>query len=353
MSKKLIYGIQQVGVGVKNAPEVFKWYGQVLGADVCVFDDSNTAVDMAKYMGGKPRDKRAILAMNLQGGAGYEIWQYEEREPAAPEHPIQLGDYGISMINIKAKNVSATYKHLKGLGVNMLTEVVTGPDGVEAFYIQDPYDNIIQVKEYDSWFASTPKHVGGIFGAVIGVSNIDKALKLYSEVLGYNQVIYDESGVFEDYQGLPGGEHRIRRVLLGHRKERVGGFSRLLGTSQLELIQVEDRTAHKIFENRYWGDLGYIHLCFDVRHMDDLVKECGDHGFPFTVLSDPDFDMGDANGHWGYLEDPDGTLIEFVETHKVPIVKAINWSIKMKHRDPLKPLPNWLIKAMAIKRVKF
>ncbi|MEP1782940.1 MAG: VOC family protein, partial [Reichenbachiella sp.] len=66
------------------------------------------------------------------------------------------------------------------------------------------------------------------------------------------------------------------------------------------------------------------------------------------------FDMGDANGHWGYIEDNDGTLVEFVETHKVPLIKKINWSIKLKNRDPHKPLPGFILKAMAItKRVKF
>jgi hypothetical protein len=86
--------------------------------------------------------------------------------------------------------------------------------------------------------------------------------------------------------------------------------------------------------------------------MKQLVAECNDRGFPFKVLSDESFDMGDANGHWGYLEDCDGTLIEFVETHKVPILKKLNWFINLKNRDPKKPLPNWLIKALSLKRVK-
>ena len=87
--------------------------------------------------------------------------------------------------------------------------------------------------------------------------------------------------------------------------------------------------------------------------MNALVEEVAAKGFPFQVLSDANFDMGDANGHWGYLEDPDGTLIEFVETHKVPLIKKINWNINLKKREPTKPLPNWLIKAMVFNRVKF
>jgi len=33
--------------------------------------------------------------------------------------------------------------------------------------------------------------------------------------------------------------------------------------------------------------------------------------------------MGEASGHFAYVEDPDGTLIEFVETHKIPIIKKL------------------------------
>jgi hypothetical protein len=82
MENKLIYGIQQVGVGVENAEEAFSWYASRLGSDVVVFDDQNEATYMAPYMGGKPRNKRALLALNMLGGSGYEIWQYTDRKPS-------------------------------------------------------------------------------------------------------------------------------------------------------------------------------------------------------------------------------------------------------------------------------
>lgn len=69
-------------------------------------------------------------------------------------------------------------------------------------------------------------------------------------------------------------------------------------------------------------------------------------------MSGESFDMGDANGHWGYIEDFDGTLIEFIETNKVPLIKKLGLNINLRNRDPKKPLPNWMIKAMNLKRVK-
>jgi hypothetical protein len=86
--------------------------------------------------------------------------------------------------------------------------------------------------------------------------------------------------------------------------------------------------------------------------MDALREEVKEKGFPFTVDSSESFDMGEAAGHFAYISDPDGTPIEFVETHKVPIIKALNWNINLKKRDPDKSLPRWMIKTMRWKRVK-
>ena len=82
-----------------------------------------------------------------------------------------------------------------------------------------------------------------------------------------------------------------------------------------------------------------------------LEKFCNEKGHPFTVDSCPgdvSFDMGDASGHFTYIEDPDGTLIELVETHKVPIVKKLGWFIDMKKRDASKPLPKFLFRAIGL-----
>ena len=86
--------------------------------------------------------------------------------------------------------------------------------------------------------------------------------------------------------------------------------------------------------------------------MDELKSLCESKGFPFTVDSANSFDMGEAAGRFSYIEDPDGALIEFVETHKLPIIKKIGWYKNLKRRDPNKPLPDWMLKAMSWTRIK-
>jgi catechol 2,3-dioxygenase-like lactoylglutathione lyase family enzyme len=236
--------------------------------------------------------------------------------------------------------------------VNLITTLTKDPIGRDHFYLKDLYGNLFEVVKGEDWFGKGTMNMGGPNGMVIGVSDMERSRKFYADVLGYDTVVYEQEKVFDDLKGLPGGESDIHRVLLKHSKPRQGSFSKLLGSSVIELIKVKGRAPHKIFENRFWGDLGFIHLCFDIKDMQSLKKHCAAHGHPFTVESNPDFDMGDAAGQFAYIEDPDGALIEFVETHKIPVIKKINWYLNLDKMNPQKALPSWMLKALRFNRVK-
>ena len=60
--------------------------------------------------------------------------------------------------------------------------------------------------------------------------------------------------------------------------------------------------------------------------------------------------MGEAAGHFSYIEDPDATLIEFVETHKIPVIKKIGWYLNLRNRKPEKALPKWFFKVIHMTR---
>jgi len=351
---KLISGIQQIGIGVPNVYEAWKWYKENFGMDVKIFEDDTVAELMLPYTGGKPHKRHAALAMNMSGGGGFEIWQYTSRTPEAAKFEIQLGDLGINIAKIKSPNAEKAYNDFKARNMDILGDFYENH-----FFVKDLYGNIFQVIQESDFFKNTGKLTGAVAGAIIGVTNIENAQKVYSKILGYDEIVYDKEEVFSDFANIPGGNNKFRRVLLKSSKKREGSFSALLGESYIELVQVFDREPKKIFEGRFWGDLGFIHLCYDMSGMDSLKKECESLGFPFTVDSsvkhnqDNSFDMGEAAGHFTYIEDPDGTLIEFVETHKVPILKKFGLYLNMKKRDPRKPLPKWMLSALGLNKVKF
>jgi catechol 2,3-dioxygenase-like lactoylglutathione lyase family enzyme len=351
--KKVISGIQQIGIGVANASEAFQWYKKYFGMDILVFQDEAEAKLMTRYTGGTVQKRNAYLALNMQSGGGFEIWQFTSRTPQPAAKSIELGDLGIFCIKIKAKNIQNTFDFYKTEKVNILTAVSKDPAGKSHFYIADPYNNVFEIIESDYWYSATNCLTGGVAGTQLGVSNMAKSMAFYKEILGYDQVIYDKTDIFNDLNNIGNkGNQQFRRVLLKHSKPYQGGFTNLFGPSEIELIQAIDSAPTKIFENRYWGDLGYIHLCYDVNGMDLHEQECADFGHPLTVNSKNSFDMGKAAGQFTYNEDPDGTLIEYVETHKVPVIQKIGWYLNLKKRDPRKALPNFLVKAMRFNRVK-
>ncbi len=343
-----------MGIGVSQVHEAFKWYRQHFGMNVPIFEEAAEAGLMLPYTGGQPQSRHAILALNMRGGGGMEIWQYTGRTPMPPAFQPQLGDLGINICKIKSADVQASFHYLRKQGVNILTNPIARPDGTEHFFVKDPWGNTFEVVGATNWFSDSGKlHTGGVYGAFMGVSDMDRAIKFYAEILGYQTVVYDQTEDFADMHGVDGGFGRYRRVLLRHPEKRKGPFSPLLGDTELELVQSLERSPRKIFENRYWGDLGYIHLCFDITGMAEMKKMCAEKGCPFTVDSTGSFDMGEAAGYFSYIEDPDGTLIEFVETHKIPLLKKIGWYMDLRKRsNPAKPLPRWMLKMLGISKVK-
>ena len=349
-----INGIQQLGVGVEDVHEAWKWYRKHFSMDILMFDEEAVAKLMLAHTEGEPRARHAILALNMEGGGGFEIWQHTDKKPSPITDPIVLGDLGINIGVLKSDNVEIAYKTYKNSGLNLLGEIAETPSGDKHFFLKDPYDNLWEVKEHPVVFSKESSVNGGVFGTVIGVKNIEESLVVYRDILGFDETVYDKTGVFKDFSGISGGNQEFRRVLLRHTDVKNGAFSTLFGKSEIELVQVLKGSAKNIYEGRIWGDPGFIHLCYDINDMDALRERAKSFGFPFTVDSAramDTFDMGDAAGNFAYIQAPEGTLIEFVETHKIPLIKKLGWYIDFRKRGN-HPLPNWILKLFRFKRVK-
>lgn len=344
-----INGMQQVGIGVKNMYESADWYVKVLGMDIRIFEDRGEAALMTPHTGGKVFERNATLRMNLNGGAGIEVWQFESRDPQGPELAVQIGDYGVNIIQYKVKNLDAAVARIKA-DHKVDIKIVESPNGRKAAYASDPWGNAFRLIESNNWFMKPDNsHGGGVCGVLIGCSDIDASMKLYSDVLGYSNVVYDETGDFDDLKITQPDLGKARRVLLS-KPQSNGAFSELFGEGEIELIQTLERTGNQIFKNRFWGDLGYIHLCFDISGLNALEEATSAAGFAFTVNSQESFEMTQAAGQFAYIEDPDGTLIEFVETHKVPVIEKLGLYLNLKPNR--KELPRWMVKSLKFNKVK-
>lgn len=350
MDNFFISGIQQLGIGTLDFRKSWNWFIDKFSIDVKILEDDTVAERMLPYTGNQAQKRHACIAVSLQGGGGFEIWQYSERKPLPIGFELSVADLGIFAAKIKCRDVAAFHREISRNWKDC-TALSALPDATPCFYVKDLYGNYFQIVEEKSIFIEQHKLTGGIAGALVGVGDMETSLRFYREILGYDSILYDETAEFEDWKELPGGTQKYRRVRIGRTQPYKGAFSGLLGENTLELVQAVDRQPRKIYEGRYWGDPGFIQICYDVTGMREFGRFCASKGYPFTVDSCPDgevFDMGDASGHFTYIEDPDGTLIEFVETHKIPVAKKLGWNIQLLKRNREKTLPKFLFRLMGL-----
>lgn len=346
-----ISGIQQLGVGVQDADGAFAFCKQIFGTDARVFDEVSAAPLVQHYTGQQIHRRRVILAANLNGGGAFEIWQYKDRDPVRLAAEIEIGMPGIFAGKIKSFDIEASHHfHLEqDLDVS---DLLVNPLKQRHYYLQDEEGNHYNVIDYpiDCFtyipFAGTS---GGVAGAVIGCSDMERSLAFYRDILRYDRVVFDEQGTFEDLQDLPGGQLPLRRVLLEMSTPTRGPFSQLLGRSQIELIQVLGKPKKHIYAGRYSGDPGFFHLCYDIQGLEELRQQHLTTGLTFTVDSLDTYDIGDAGGRFAYLEDPDGTLIQFVETHRLPLMEP-GLEMDLRKRDPGKPIPRFILQGLRLSR---
>ena len=323
-----------------------------MGLDIPFFDSVAAAPLMDNHCNGQTITKRASMIMNLQGGCAVEVIRPTSFEPSAPKKPVEIGDLGINLSLVKCKDIKSMHKYCKDNGAKGLSQISKAPDGKDIFSIEDLDGNWYQYVEGDNWFTDNGHPSGGMAGCIIGVSDMTKSLELYSDILGYDKVIYDQTGNFEDLQHLKGGGRTMRRVRLTQSQQPGGGFARVTGHTIIELVQLQDEKGTYIFKDRIWADNGFVHVGFDVRGMKELGKQLQAKGFAFTCDSNDALDMGQTKVHCTYIDDPDKTWLELIEVYKVPIIEKWGIFLNVEKRDPDKPLPNTMLKALRFSRIK-
>jgi catechol 2,3-dioxygenase-like lactoylglutathione lyase family enzyme len=348
--ENFITGIQQCGIGTTDAVAAAQFYKTLFGMDTLVFDDTAEAVLMKAYTGNIIEKRKAMLTMNLMGGGGFELWQFTGRQAQCSAKPPRLGDLGIYAIKIKCPDVLKAFKYFMTAQGCSISPLLKNPNGQYHFWLQDKYGHIFNMVKADEFFEKSGKICGGVCGAVIGVSDMPNSLRFYKDFLGIDHENYNvhSSGVGP----VSYNDEIFHSVLLTKKKADEGAFSQLLGGIHIELIEAKSYRGTKIFANRFWGDIGFIHLCFDVLDMMSLKNKATQYVYHFTVDSQTSFAMEKAGGRFCYVEDPDGTLIELVETHAVPILKKAGWYLNLKKRKKNKPLPYWMIKVMGFNKLR-
>jgi catechol 2,3-dioxygenase-like lactoylglutathione lyase family enzyme len=349
---KRINGLQHIGVAVADMDLSLRFYRKFFGLDIPFFDSVQPAPLMDVYTRNSTITKRASMVVNLQGGCAIEVIRPTSFEPVKALQPVKMGDLGIFMTQVKCRDIRTSHAFCAANRAVGLTPIAKDPAGRDTFYIQDPDGNVWQYLQGDQWYTNSGHHSGGVLGCTTGVSDMDKALKLYAGILGFDEVVYDSTDNFADWDMLAAGKEKYRRVLLTQGNQPGGGFAKVTGKTYIELVQAIDRTPYFIFQDRIWGDTGFAHIGFDVKGMKSIGDDLASAGYPFTCDSNNALSMGNTKVHCTYIHDDDRTLIEMIEVYKVPIIEKWGVFLDVEKRDPLKPLPDFMLKALRFSRIK-
>ena len=348
-----IQGMQHIGVATSDMDKSLRFFRQLFGMDIPFFDSVQAAPLMDSHTRGETITKRASMVMNLQGGCAFEVLRADSFEPVPADWEIAPGDLGITTVQMKTRDIQKMHAHaLKIAGDSCDARLSETPWGAPTFYLKDPDGNRFQVLEADDWFENNGHPSGGVLGCTIGVSDIDAAMKLYADVLGFDQVLHDSTGVQSDWDSMPHSEQPYRRVRLTQSAPGAGGFGKLTGRTYIELVQAMERKGPFIFKDRIWCDIGFAHLGFDVRGMAALGDALDKKGFGFRCDTADAIGMGETKVHCTYIDDPDECWLEMIEVYKVPIIEKWGLFLDVQKRGADEPLPRWMLKALRFSRVK-
>lgn len=144
----------------------------------------------------------------------------------------------------------------------------------------------------------------------IGVSDMQKALAFYRDVLGFGQVVFDYTGAIPGSDDSPMRRDAEARVVM-LRNQNVTPIAQ----GMIELVQLLPPSvpeAHRVeFE---WGNIGIAEVCQDVKNIEEISKIMVDKGFNvvmpvlYAILSGEEV-------KYCYFRSPERVLVEMIEWH--------------------------------------
>ena len=150
--------------------------------------------------------------------------------------------------------------------------------------------------------------IRGVDHITVGVSNMEKSLHFYQNVLGFKKVIFDYSGVLTGMNRIVGKSVVKARIVL-LKSERVGP----LGQGMIKLIQfLPPFKADPLNVEYVWSDIGISEVAVSVVDMEKVLAKVKKEGIE-VVLSPQHEVFDNKEVIYAYIRDPDGSFVELVE----------------------------------------
>ena len=318
----MINALQHVGQGVRDVDATFGFYKKHLGFKVKLNDLTIASKEMAAVIG-SVETMRMMMAVNAKGGGIIELIEHKSKPIKPFPEEGGYGDYGVLEVGYGVDDIEKVVADLEANGARFLTpvcdlELEHGRRWRYA-YLRDPDGLPLQLTEDLSPGkpgAARPE-VRGVTHVGIGVSDLDRSKKFYGSALGFDRVLYECDRRIPEMDAVTGDTRPMRMAILERSAPASGPLAKLLPRGVVKIFEVPGRKGKHLYDGRCWGDIGCMEVCLDVSDLMATVASMQKQGIEI-YLPPVKINMGSGSrGLVAYIQDPDGTTIEFVEVQSI------------------------------------
>jgi catechol 2,3-dioxygenase-like lactoylglutathione lyase family enzyme len=306
----MIHGVSYVGIGVSDIEESLTFYRDILGFKEVLFDYEG-ALSEPDFAPGTGEVKARVVMLRNPNVTPIAQGMIELVQVLPPHvaHPqtaeYEWGNIGIAEVCQDVRNIEEVSRVMveKGFKIVMpIAYAILSGEELKYCYFRSPERVLLELIEWHMYkeFGGTPR-LNAINHIAIGVTDLEKSLRFYKDILGFKEVIFDCGDAIAP-PFVPGPAPRIREILLAN--EYCGAW--------IELYQ------HKAPYNPgraspRWGDIGLMEFAIHVSNIQKEYDRLQREGVEF--LSPPQTIEFSSSKEWQYtyLREPDGLRLLMIE----------------------------------------
>jgi len=311
-------GLHHVAISAKNYDELVEFYRDEFGLDKVFeltfsdgkfdvppeFEDMEASSERLFDIITGLKDCAGRLSMSRVGNAHIEIFGFDHPVPKERTDEWRIFDHTYTHLCLQVEDVQDWYDRLLAKGVKFNCPVQDFGE-VKLTYARDPEGNTIELLQPCKEYLSIPKPragnnmVAGLHHAGASVINFERSKKFYTEVLGMETV-------FE----MDFSDGRFDAVW---NETNTAGMNTMLRLNNAFFEFFEFTNPQPKPRDPDWqvSDHGHTHICLQVDDLQACYENLLQQGVKFNC---PPIDFGNVIGT--YAHDPDGNLIELLETRE-------------------------------------
>ncbi len=297
-------GVDHVGLGVRDIERMRSFYRDILGfSRVLAEMPEGDHAAIHGLLRGPRAVHRSMLLGQETGGLTVALFHATLPTPRPIRKDSRYGDIGVTKLTFAVPDLAAFCRDTS-IRANLCSSpkrvALEGWGQYRFVYGRDPEGNLIEIVsgcEGGAGASNSLRSVG------IAVTDLQRSLEFYSDVLGFDTVIVAPhesfSGLVDEVTGVNGTV--VRSCVIANSK----------GQGMLELIEVTRPRGRSIPFGTQWGDFGYLQVCLYGSDRETLTSQVETDGVD-VLLPPQEVDDPEHPAMFMYLRDPDGIPVEVV-----------------------------------------